>query len=66
MTSETAGCERKLLMRVAPHLSSHLGPPRYKKICTHLVYNYKHDGRHKARMVARGHLIAVPIDTIYS
>jgi hypothetical protein len=41
-------------------------PAGYKKIRTHLVYNCKHDGRHKARMVADGHLMTVPIDSVYS
>jgi hypothetical protein len=27
-------------------------PSGYKKICTHLVFDCKHDGRHKAHMVA--------------
>jgi hypothetical protein len=42
-------------------------PPKgFKKICTHLVYDCKHDGRHKARMVADGHLTDVPLDSICS
>ena len=38
----------------------------YKKIRAHLVYDVKHDGRHKARMVADGHLTTVPVDSVYS
>ena len=38
----------------------------FKKIRTHLVYDCKHDGRHKARMVADGHLTEVPLDSICS
>ena len=38
----------------------------YKKIRCHLVYAIKHDGRHKARMVADGHLTDVPLDSVYS
>jgi hypothetical protein len=30
-------------------------PEGYQKIPTHFVYDIKHDGRHKARMVAGGH-----------
>jgi len=30
------------------------------------VYAVKHDGRHKARLVADGHLTDVPIDSVYS
>ena len=38
----------------------------YKKIRVHLVFAVKHDGRHKARLVADGHLTNVPIDSVYS
>jgi hypothetical protein len=41
-------------------------PTGYKKICTHLVYDCKHDGRHKAQMVADGHLRDIPLETMYS
>jgi hypothetical protein len=41
-------------------------PTGYKKIRTHLVYDYKHDGRHKARMVANGHLTDIPLESVYS
>lgn len=41
-------------------------PQGFKKIRAHLVYDVKHDGRHKARMVADGHLTNVPIDSVYS
>jgi Reverse transcriptase (RNA-dependent DNA polymerase) len=41
-------------------------PHGYKKIRAHLVYDVKHDGRHKARMVADGHLKTVPVDSVYS
>jgi hypothetical protein len=39
--------------------------PEYKKIRVHLIYAVKHDGRHKARLVA-GHLTETPIDSVYS
>jgi Reverse transcriptase (RNA-dependent DNA polymerase) len=29
------------------------------------VFDVKHDGRHKARLVADGHLTNVPIDSVY-
>jgi hypothetical protein len=38
----------------------------YKKIEVHLVYAVKHDGRHKAPLVAGGHLTDTPIDSVYS
>jgi hypothetical protein len=41
-------------------------PNGFKKIRTHLVFDCKHDGRHKARMVADGHLTEVPIESVYS
>ena len=40
--------------------------PDYKKIRVHLVFAVKHDGRHKARLVAGGHLTETPIDSVYS
>jgi hypothetical protein len=40
--------------------------PDYKKIRCHLVFAVKHDGRHKARLVAGGHLTDTPIDSICS
>ena len=40
--------------------------PDYKRINVHLVYAVKHDGRHKARLVAGGHLTETPIDSVYS
>ena len=41
-------------------------PSGYKKIRVHLVFDVKHDGRHKARLVADGHLTEVPLDSVYS
>ena len=41
-------------------------PNGYKKIRTHLLFDCKHDGRHKARMDADGHLTDVPLDSVYS
>lgn len=32
----------------------------HKKICVDLVFDVKHDGRHKARLMADGHLTDVP------
>ena len=40
--------------------------PGYKKITAHLVYAVKHDGRHKSRLVAGGHLTETPVDSVYS
>ena len=41
-------------------------PSGYKKIGVHLVWDVKHDGKHKARCVADGHLTSVPVDSVYS
>ena len=42
-------------------------PPKgYHRIRVHLVFAVKFDGRHKARLVADGHLTPEPIENIYS
>ena len=41
-------------------------PIGYKKIRVHLIYDVKHDGRHKARLVADGHLTDIPLESVYS
>ena len=41
-------------------------PIGYKKIRCHFVYDVKHDGRHKARLVAGGHLTDTPAGSVYS
>ena len=42
-------------------------PPKgYHRIKVHLVFTVKSDGRHKARLVADGHLTPEPIENIYS
>ena len=41
-------------------------PQGYQKNKVHLVFACKHDGCHKARLVAGGHLTPDPIDSIYS
>ena len=40
--------------------------PDYKRINVHIIYAVKHDGRHKSRLVAGGHLTETPIDSVYS
>jgi hypothetical protein len=39
-------------------------PPGYKTIKVWLIYDVKHDGRHKARLVADGHLTDMPNDSV--
>jgi hypothetical protein len=41
-------------------------PTRYKRIRIPIVYDVKYDGRHKARLVADGHLTDIPLDSVYS
>ena len=41
-------------------------PNGYQKIRVHLIFAVKHNGRHKARLVAGGHLTPDPIESIYS
>ena len=48
------------------HKSQVKPPLGYKKIRVHLVFDVKHDGRHKARLVADGHLTQPSLEGIYS
>ncbi len=41
-------------------------PEGYRKIRVHLVFDVKHDGQHKIRLVADGHLTEAPLDSIYA
>jgi hypothetical protein len=41
-------------------------PNGYEKIRVHFVFDVKQDGRHKARLVADGHLTEVPLQSVYS
>ena len=44
-----------------------INPPKgYHRIKVHLVFAVKFDGRHKARLVADGHLTVETIENIYS
>ena len=38
----------------------------FKRARVHLVFDVKHDGRHKARLVCDGHLTATPDESVYS
>jgi hypothetical protein len=40
-------------------------PSGYKRIRCHMIYDVKHDGRHKARLVAGGHLTAPNMESVY-
>jgi hypothetical protein len=42
------------------HHSKVAPPAGHKRIKVHIVYNVKHDGRHKARLVADGYLTDIP------
>ena len=41
-------------------------PKGYTKIRLHWLFAVKHDGRHKARCVAGGHLTGPPVKSVYS
>jgi hypothetical protein len=41
-------------------------PQDNKKIWEHFVFNVKHVGRHKAQLMADGHLTIVPLESVYS
>ena len=41
-------------------------PPGYQKIRVHLIFALRYDDRHKARLVADGHLTPEPVESIYS
>jgi hypothetical protein len=41
-------------------------PKGFKKIRVHLIYDVKHDGRHKVRLVAYRCLTNIPVDSVYS
>ena len=43
-----------------------IAPDGYKKIRCQMIYDVKHDGRHKARLVAGGHLTAPSTESNYS
>jgi hypothetical protein len=48
------------------HRSVAITPLGYKKITIHFVYAVKHDGRHKSKAVAGGHLTETPTESVYS
>jgi hypothetical protein len=41
-------------------------PTGYKRIRCHMIYDVKHNGRHKARLVAGGHLTDPNAESVYS
>ena len=48
------------------HHTKASAPPGHKKIRVHFVFDVKHDGRHKGRLVADGHLTEIPLESVYS
>ena len=40
--------------------------PTHQKIRVNFIFEVKHDGRHKARLVADGSLTPEPVENIYS
>jgi len=48
-------------------IGKHALPPEgYKNIRVHMIFDVKHNGRHRARLVADGHLTDIPVDSVYS
>jgi hypothetical protein len=47
------------------HHTKFNAPSGYKKIRVHFSFDVKHDSIHKARLVANGHLIQIPVDSVY-
>jgi hypothetical protein len=43
-----------------------IAPSGYKKIWCHMIYDVKHDGCHKAPLVAGGHLTEPKTESVYS
>ena len=41
-------------------------PEGYQRIRVRVIYDVKHDGRHKSRIVAGGHLTPIPEESVYS
>ena len=41
-------------------------PKDYKKIRAQFVFDSKHDGRHKAPLVADSYLADIPLSSVYS
>ena len=41
-------------------------PEGFRKIRVHMVFDVKHDGRHKARLVADGSMTSVPLEGVYA
>ena len=64
--AEMAGLDECNVFRDLGHKDKANVPNGYKRIRIHLVFACKHDGRHKARMVADGHLTDVPVESVYS
>ena len=60
--------EREQLQECSSFMDKGRGvnPPKaYKKITVHIVFDVKHDGRHKAHFVAGGHLTPIPVQSVY-
>jgi Reverse transcriptase (RNA-dependent DNA polymerase) len=66
---ESEATEKKQLAEYKTFIDKDKGgipPDCYKKICCHMVYDVKHDGRHKSRLVAGGHLTDPNTESIFS
>jgi hypothetical protein len=57
--------EYNIFVDLGLHISAKV-PQDYRKIWVHFVFDVKHDGKQKARLVANGHSTAVPLQSVYS
>jgi hypothetical protein len=66
---DAEGIEMGKLLEYSTWIDKGIGgipPNRYKKIRCHMIYDTKHDGRHKAGLVAGGHMTEVNFGSVYS
>jgi hypothetical protein len=66
---DSEAIEKSQLMEYKTFIDRGIGgiaPNGYKKIRCHMIYGVKHDGQHKARLVAGGHVTDPNTESVYS
>jgi hypothetical protein len=66
---DSEGIEKSQLLEFNTFIGRRKGgvaPNIYKKIRCHMIYDVKYDGRHKAHLVAGGHLTDPNTERVYS
>jgi hypothetical protein len=69
LRQESEATEMKQLAEYKTFINKGKGgipPDGYKKIRCHMVYDVKHDGRDKSRLVSGGHLTEPNTESVYS